>query len=173
MTSNYSNALLLSCLLAWPVTAAKSPLFPLCEALSGTWQGTSAEPGQSPKSTSMQAVCSADGLQLFIALNIRGHASESWWFTQQQNDVRLLLGKGELEPVVRRFSLYQQEDGFSLLGEGEVTERPALIRLIFEPVPEGWQWLQQVQFLDDDFTDYQVIRGIGLSRTAANQPAPG
>ncbi|MCF1427895.1 MAG: hypothetical protein LPD71_01010 [Shewanella sp.] len=168
MTSNYFNVLLFSWLLAGPVMAAKSPLSSLCDALSGSWQGTSAESGQSPKPSSIQAVCSADGLQLYIALDIQGHDSETWWFTQQQHDVRLLLGKGDREPVVRNFSLYQQEDSFSLLGQGEVAERPALIRLIFESVPGGWQWLQQVQFLDNDFTDYQVVRGIELSRPAAD-----
>ena len=56
--------------------------------------------------------------------------------------------------------------GFAFLGEGEIKQRPALIRLSFEAQSESkqaqWLWQQSAHFLDDDSDNYQVVRGISL-----------
>lgn len=162
MISNSSKALLLLAVVAMPATAEKIPLFSMCKALSGHWQGYSADAGQAPGQVQMQGVCSEDNRQLFLSVTVAGDKSESWWFSDVGSHIRLIMDNGVGEPVVREFSLYRQGKGFSLLGQGQVTERPAMVRLVFDAQDSGWRWLQQVQFLDDDYADYQVLRGIEL-----------
>ncbi|HAY94926.1 MAG TPA: hypothetical protein DCY70_13675, partial [Shewanella sp.] len=72
------------------------------------------------------------------------------------------------------FSLYRQNGDYSLLGEGVVTARSALIQLLFEAKGAGaqanaWQWTQNIQYLDDDVDRYQLFRGIEMTPVA---PSP-
>lgn len=60
------------------------------------------------------------------------------------------------------FSLYKQYGSFTLLGEGALNKRPALIQLRFELKNQGWLWLQNVQYLDDDTDRYLFYRGIEM-----------
>lgn len=160
MISNSFKALLVAALFSPPALAEKISLSTFCEALSGHWQGSAADTGQGPETVSMQGLCSGDRQQLFLSMTVAGERSESWWFSDMGSNIRLIMDKGVGDPIVRELSLYRQGEGFSLLGQGLVTERPAMVRLVFDPQDAGWRWLQQVQFLDDDYADYQVLRGI-------------
>ena len=70
------------------------------------------------------------------------------------------------------FSLCRQNGDYSLLGEGVVNARPALIQLLFDAQTRaqnqagGWQWTQNIQYLDDDIDRYQLFRGIEMTPVA-------
>lgn len=163
--SNSFKTLLVSICLSQPLAAAETPFADWCEAMSGHWQGTGARPGEPPKPLTIDALCSADRQQLFISVSrgVRYASSETWWFRRQGDKAMLTYYDGVTEDKGQEFSLYRRGDSYSLLGEGIITERPALIQLLFEPRDDGWQWLQQSQFLDDDLAQYRLYRGISLS----------
>ena len=58
------------------------------------------------------------------------------------------------EDKEQEFSLYVNQGSYSLLGEGKLNRRPALIQLRFDAKEFGWLWLQNMQYLDDDSDRY-------------------
>ncbi|WP_250885794.1 hypothetical protein [Shewanella jiangmenensis] len=162
--SNSFKYLLLAWSLLLPAAATEMPFADWCHALAGNWQGSGARSGELPKAITTQAICSADGAQLIISVSqgVRYASSETWWFRRQGDKVMLTFFDGVTEDKGREFSLYRRGDSYSLLGEGVITDRPALIQLLFEPKDGGWQWLQQSQFLDDEVERYQLYRGMSL-----------
>lgn len=166
---NFSKALVLSWLVAMPAAAEKISLASFCEAMAGQWRGYSAISDQKkPKKARVDGMCSADRRQLYMTVIPGGSsaASETWWFRQHGKDVLLTYHNGNDDPSTRIFTLYRKPQGFSLLGEGKVHNRPALIQLRFDKRRKGWQWLQQVQFLDSDTDGFVFVRGIDM------QPKP-
>jgi hypothetical protein len=146
------------------VQADRVAMAPFCQALSGQWQGNAARAGEAPKQVTVSGLCSSDSHQLFLSVSrsAKYPLSESWWFREQGDGVLLTYYDGVDADKQQYFSLYRQGEDFSLLGQGEVNKRPALIQLLFDAKKTGWQWRQNVQFLDDDSQDYLFFRGIDL-----------
>ncbi|QSX37107.1 hypothetical protein [Shewanella sedimentimangrovi] len=162
ISNSFSALLLFGCA---PLLAAPASFGDFCRTLAGHWQGPSAQAQETPKTVTTEVLCSADGRQLVISVSeaARHSFSETWWFRlQQEEQIWLTYYDGVGEDKRQRFSLYRRGDGYSLLGEGKLDDRPALIQLLFEPKGQGWQWLQQSQFLDDDAEQYRFYRGISL-----------
>ncbi|WP_185826861.1 hypothetical protein [Shewanella canadensis] len=144
--------------------ADKARFSDFCLSMAGQWQGTSAKLKQKPIQTYVSAICSADRRQLMLSVSRRAKHpfSETWWFRERGESTFLIYFDGVDEDKSQSFSLYQQHGSFSLLGEGELNKRPALIQLRFEPKETGWLWLQNVQYLDDDTDRYLFYRGIEM-----------
>ncbi|MCW3172085.1 hypothetical protein [Shewanella subflava] len=148
--------------------AAKVPLDVVCAALIGEWQGSAANPKGISKQVTSSIMCSADGRNMYISVSqgARFVNSETWWFRQRGSDIELVYSDGIKADIYQSLTLYQQVGGFAFLGEGEIKQRPALIRLSFEALSVGkqaqWLWQQSAHFLDDDSDNYQVVRGISL-----------
>lgn len=173
--SNSFSSALLALSASLPLAAAEMPFADWCTSLAGQWQGTGARPGEVPKSLTTQAMCSADRQQLIFSVSrgARFSNSETWWFRRQGDRVLLTYFNGVTEDKGQEFSLYRRGGGYSLLGEGVVNERPALIQLLFEPKDQGWQWLQQSRFLDDDIEQYRLYRGVSLQPLPASTGSQG
>ncbi len=144
--------------------ADKARFGDFCRSMAGQWQGTSAKLKQPPIQTSVSAICSADGRQLLLSVSrsARHPFSETWWFRERGESTYLIYFDGVEEDKSQSFSLYQQNGSYSLLGEGKLDKRPALIQLRFEAKDKGWIWLQNVQYLDDDTDRYLFYRGIEM-----------
>lgn len=172
--SNSFNSALCALSLLLPLAAAEMPFDQWCTSLAGQWQGTGARPGEAPKSLSIDVICSADRHQLIISVSrgVRYASSETWWFRRQGDKAMLTYFDGVTEDKGQLFSLYRRGDSYSLLGEGVVADRPALIQLLFEPQEQGWQWLQQSQFLDDDIAQYRLYRGLSMHPRQAGATQP-
>jgi len=99
---------------------------------------------------------------LSVSRNAKHPFSETWWFRDRGESTYLIYFDGVDEDKSQSFSLYQQNGSYSLLGEGELNKRSALIQLRFEPQESGWLWLQNVQYLDDDTDRYLFYRGIEM-----------
>ncbi|QIR16271.1 hypothetical protein HBH39_16410 [Shewanella aestuarii] len=145
---------------------AKIDLKPICPLLEGEWQGSAANPNGESKQVTTSVMCSADQLNLYISVSqgARFSNSETWWFRQRGANIGLVYSDGINTDVHQTFTLYQQDGSFTLLGKGEVKQRPALIRLSFEANEQNhWLWQQSAHFLDDDSDSYTVVRAIGLT----------
>ncbi|MCL1066188.1 hypothetical protein L2735_05115 [Shewanella olleyana] len=160
--------------------AAKVDISQFCPVLDGDWQGSAAKHGVAPREVTTSAICSSDKRNLMLTVS-RGDSnpnSEVWWFRSQGSEVLLTYTDGVGEDREQLFSLYQRGDSFTFLGKGKLNQRPALIRLSFEPkasvvAVEGssgseqslrtWLWRQSAHYLDDDSEQYQLIRAIELS----------
>ncbi len=150
--------------ISFAAQAQKVAFNQFCDALAGHWQGSSARSGQSPKQISISSVCSADKRQLMLSVSQGANHvfSETWWFRERGEDVLLTYYDGVDEDKQQSFTLYLNDESFSLLGRGELQKRPALIQLKFEKQELGWLWLQNAQFLDDDAERYIFFRGIEM-----------
>ncbi|AQS35539.1 hypothetical protein Sps_00319 [Shewanella psychrophila] len=144
--------------------AEKANFGDFCTLLAGHWQGSAAKLKQLPIQTSVQVICSADQQQLLVSVsrNANHKFSETWWFRRRGESTFLTYFDGVNEDKFQSFSLYRQYGSYTLLGEGELNKRPALIQLRFEPKGDGWLWLQNVQYLDDDTDRYLFYRGIEM-----------
>lgn len=159
--------------------AAKVDISQFCPVLDGDWEGSAAKSGVAPRHVTTAAICSSDKRNLMLTVS-RGDSnpnSEVWWFRAQGNDVLLTYTNGVGEDREQLFSLYQRGNSFTFLGKGQMNQRPALIRLRFEPKSsvgskEGqassgsWLWRQSAHYLDDDSEQYQLIRAIELRPVA-------
>ncbi|MPY26765.1 hypothetical protein FM037_01365 [Shewanella psychropiezotolerans] len=177
MISSYFRKSIVSCAIAlWvfmPISswAEKAHFGDFCTALAGHWQGSAAKLKQQPMQTSVQAICSADQQQLLVSVsrNANHNFSETWWFRRRGESTFLIYFDGVNEDKSQSFSLYRQYGSYTLLGEGELNKRPALIQLRFEPKDNGWLWLQNVQYLDDDTDRYLFYRGIEMVRVSLQE----
>ncbi len=170
------------------VAAAKIGFSEFCPQLSGQWQGNGAKVGESPRQVTVTGICSHDQRQLILSVSLGTKApySETWWFRQQGEQVLLTYFDGISSDKQQAFSLYEKNGDFSLLGEGIVNARPALIQLLFQSHPAqtfgdksqgrepslasmAWQWTQNIQYLDDDVDRYQLFRGIEMMPAASSQ----
>lgn len=148
--------------------AAKVSLDVFCASLIGEWQGSAANPNGVSKRVTSSIMCSADGRNMYISVSqgARFANSETWWFRQRGSDIQLVYSDGVNADIYQSLTLYQQADAFTFLGEGEIKQRPALIRLSFSATSVGaqtqWLWQQSAHFLDDDSDNYQVVRGVSL-----------
>ncbi|SIQ68517.1 hypothetical protein SAMN05421840_103159 [Shewanella morhuae] len=153
--------------------AAKVSFKEFCPQFVGQWAGDSAKVGEIPKKVTVNGFCSQDQRQLILSVSIgtRAPFSETWWFREQGSQVLLTYYDGVAEDKQQVFSLYRQNGDYSLLGEGIVSTRPALIQLLFDTkTPAGaWLWTQNIQYLDDDIDRYQLFRGIEMTPVA---PSP-
>lgn len=167
------------------VSAAKVDLSQFCPRLDGDWVGSAAKSGSRPKQVTTAAICSSDKRNLMLTVS-RGDSnpnSEVWWFRAHSGDVLLTYTDGVGADREQVFSLYQRGDSFTFLGKGQLNQRPALIRLSFEPLSsttsapidngnnDSWLWRQSAHYLDDDSQQYQLIRAIELTTVQPNQPA--
>ncbi|PTA48839.1 hypothetical protein C9I43_17425 [Shewanella morhuae] len=166
-------ALTLFALLPTSALAAKVSFKDFCPQFVGQWAGDSAKVGEIPKKVTVNGFCSQDQRQLILSVSIgtRAPFSETWWFREQGSQVLLTYYDGVAEDKQQVFSLYRQNGDYSLLGEGIVSTRPALIQLLFDTkTPAGaWLWTQNIQYLDDDIDRYQLFRGIEMTPVA---PSP-
>ncbi|GIU02115.1 hypothetical protein [Shewanella morhuae] len=166
-------ALTLFALLPISALAAKVSFKEFCPQFVGQWAGDSAKVGEIPKKVTVNGFCSQDQRQLILSVSIgtRAPFSETWWFREQGSQVLLTYYDGVAEDKQQVFSLYRQNGDYSLLGEGIVSTRPALIQLLFDTkTPAGaWLWTQNIQYLDDDIDRYQLFRGIEMTPVA---PSP-
>ncbi|WP_283627357.1 hypothetical protein [Shewanella baltica] len=169
-------ATLLSVFSSFSVMAAKVSFKEFCPQLVGQWAGDAAKAGEIPKKVAITGFCSHDQRQLILSVSIgtRAPFSETWWFREQGDQVLLTYYDGVAEDKQQVFSLYQQNGDYSLLGEGVVTARSALIQLLFEAKGAGaqanvWQWTQNIQYLDDDVDRYQLFRGIEMTPVAPSR----
>ncbi|GIU42524.1 hypothetical protein TUM3794_26040 [Shewanella colwelliana] len=155
-----------------PLHAKKIELAPFCQALVGHWQGEASRPQGVPKAITIDAICSADHRQLIISVSEHAshNLSETWWFRQTDFQVELIYFNGVDDDKRQQFSLYQEGEGFSLLGKGMVKQRPALIQLRFDPSDTGWLWLQNVQYLDHDDDGYQLYRALAFTPAGGVKP---
>lgn len=146
------------------VMAQKVGFTQFCDALAGDWQGSSARSGQDPKQVTIASLCSADKRQLILSVSQGANHifSETWWFRARGDEVLLTYYDGIDEDKQQSFTLYKNDESFSLLGQGELQKRPALIQLKFNKQYSGWLWLQNAQFLDDDVERYLFFRGIEM-----------
>lgn len=135
-----------------------------CSALDGQWEGSSAKLKQKPIQTHVNAVCSDDKRQLILTVNpsAKHPYSETWWFRARGDSTFLIYFDGVDEDKTQEFSLYHHQGSYSLLGEGELNGRPALIQLRYDAKEFGWLWLQNMQYLDDDSDGYLFYRGIEM-----------
>lgn len=105
-------------------------------------------------------------MYISISQGARFSNSETWWFRVRGNEIELIYSDGINADISQLFTLYQQGDGFTFLGKGEIKQRPALIRLSFDAQQANgkthWLWQQSAHFLDDDSDSYQVVRGVSL-----------
>ena len=151
-----------------PALANKVQLGQLCPLISGQWQGSAANPNGLSKQVTTSVLCSADNNNMYISISqgARFSNSETWWFRVRGNEIELIYSDGINADISQLFTLYQQGDGFTFLGKGEIKQRPALIRLSFDEQQTNnkthWLWQQSAHFLDDDSDSYQVVRGISL-----------
>ncbi|NLQ25537.1 hypothetical protein HGO26_22050 [Shewanella sp. S-1] len=174
--------------LLWGVTIALSAAIPLaahaakvsfsefCPQFTGQWVGDAAKVGEVPRKVTVTGFCSHDKRQLLLSVSVgtRAPYSETWWFREQGEQVLLTYYDGVSQEKQQVFSLYRQNGDYSLLGEGVVTARSALIQLLFEAKGAGaqanaWQWTQNIQYLDDDVDRYQLFRGIEMTPVAPSQ----
>ncbi|WP_185817648.1 hypothetical protein [Shewanella atlantica] len=164
ISSCFKCSLLLLSLFPPLSQADKARFSDFCLSMAGQWQGTSAKLKQPPVQTEVSAICSADRRQLILSVSrsAKHPFSETWWFRERGESTYLIYFDGVEEDKSQSFSLYQQNGSFSLLGEGELNKRPALIQLRFEPKGSGWLWLQNIQYLDDDTDRYLFYRGIEM-----------
>ncbi|MDT3337532.1 hypothetical protein Q4Q49_19880 [Shewanella sp. SP1S1-7] len=176
-------AIVLSVFSSSSVMAAKVSFKEFCPQLVGQWAGDAAKAGEIPKKVAVTGFCSHDQRQLILSVSIgtRAPFSETWWFREQGDQVLLTYYDGVAEDKQQVFSLYRQNGDYSLLGEGVVNARPALIQLLFDAQTQtqtqaraqnqagGWQWTQNIQYLDDDVDRYQLFRGIEMTPVA---PSP-
>ncbi len=164
ISSCFKFSLLLLTLYASPCWAEKAHFNEFCDALAGEWQGSAAKLKQAPLEVTVSTICSADKRQLIISVsrNANKPFSETWWFRVRGESVFLTYFDGDEIDKTQSFSLYKQYGSFTLLGEGELNKRPALIQLRFEPNKNGWLWLQNVQYLDDDTDRYLFYRGVEM-----------
>lgn len=157
-------------LLPFSALAAKASFNEFCPKLVGQWAGDAAKAGEPPRQVIVNGFCSHDQRQLMLSVSVGTHApySETWWFREQGEQVLLTYYDGVSQEKQQLFSLYQQNGDYSLLGEGMVNARSALIQLLFEAKsPQGvWQWTQNIQYLDDDIDRYQLFRGIEMAPIA-------
>ena len=166
------NALILALgsLALFPAQAAKISFKAFCPQMVGQWQGNAAKAGEIPRQVTVSGFCSHDQRQLILSVSVgtRAPYSETWWFREQGEQVLLTYYDGVSQEKQQVFSLYQQNGDYSLLGEGVVNARAALIQLLFEAKsPQGaWQWTQNIQYLDDDIDRYQLFRGIEMTPIA-------
>ena len=163
-------AIVLSVFSSSSVMAAKVSFKEFCPQLVGQWAGDAAKAGEIPKKVAVTGFCSHDQRQLILSVSVgtRAPYSETWWFREQGEQVLLTYYDGVAEDKQQVFSLYRQNWDYSLLGEGMVNARSALIQLLFEAKsPQGaWQWTQNIQYLDDDIDRYQLFRGIEMTPVA-------
>jgi hypothetical protein len=149
-----------------PITtwAERANFSEFCSALDGQWQGSSAKLKQKPIQTHVNAVCSDDKRQLILTVNpsAKHPFSETWWFRVRGDSTFLIYFDGVDEDKEQEFSLYVNQGSYSLLGEGKLNRRPALIQLRFDAKEFGWLWLQNMQYLDDDSDRYLFYRGIEM-----------
>ncbi|WP_144211514.1 hypothetical protein [Shewanella donghaensis] len=189
---NLWRFILISCLcVSSDSFAARIELTQFCPILAGQWAGSAAKSGMAPRQVQTSVMCSHDKRNLILSVS-KGDTnpySETWWFRQQGTQVLLTYSNGAGEDRQQLFSLYQQGETYSLLGEGSLNQRPALIRLEFLPLdsvtlkPEAepkksvtpqskqassWLWRQSAHYLDDDSQRYQLIRGIELTANASH-----
>lgn len=152
------------------VQAAKVSFKAFCPQMVGQWQGNAAKAGEILRQVTVSGFCSHDQRQLILSVSVgtRAPYSETWWFREQGEQVLLTYYDGVSQEKQQVFSLYQQNGDYSLLGEGVVNARAALIQLLFEAKsPQGaWQWTQNIQYLDDDIDRYQLFRGIEMTPIA-------
>lgn len=163
-------AITLSVFSSFSVMAAKVSFNEFCPKLAGQWTGDAAKAGEIPKQVTVNGFCSQDQRQLMLSVSVgtRAPYSETWWFRKQGEQVLLTYYDGVSQEKQQVFSLYQQNGDYSLLGEGVINARSALIQLLFEAKsPQGaWQWTQNIQYLDDDIDRYQLFRGIEMTPVA-------
>lgn len=169
-------AIVLSVFSSFSVMAAKVSFKEFCPQLVGQWAGDAAKAGEIPRKVAVTGFCSHDQRQLILSVSIgtRAPFSETWWFREQGEQVLLTYYDGVSQEKQQLFSLYQQNGDYSLLGEGVVNARPALIQLLFDAQTQtqaqnqagGWQWTQNIQYLDDDIDRYQLFRGIEMTPVA-------
>jgi hypothetical protein len=151
-----------------PALANKVQFGQLCPLISGQWQGSAANPNGLSKQVTTSVLCSADNNNMYISISqgARFSNSETWWFRVRGNEIELIYSDGINADISQLFTLYQQGDGFTFLGKGEIKQRPALIRLSFDAQQANgkthWLWQQSAHFLDDDSDSYQVVRGVSL-----------
>lgn len=162
--------LILGMIVPCSAVAAKVNFEIFCPELAGNWAGSAAKWGEAPKAVTVTGVCSGDRRQLILSVSVGTHApfSETWWFRAQGERVLLTYFDGVSADKQQLFSLYRQQGNYSLLGEGEINARPALIQLLFEVKAsagqgQAWQWTQNMQYLDTDIDRYQLFRGIELN----------
>lgn len=166
------------------VWAEKVSFAQFCPELAGQWSGNAAKAGEAPKWVTVTGVCSGDLRQLMLTVSVgtKSPFSETWWFRDKGEQVQLTYFDGVSEDKQQLFSLYQQSGDYSLLGQGVVNGREALIQLLFQSADtqgaknnvekariQPWQWLQNVQFLDDDVDGYRFFRGIEMTPVASPQ----
>ena len=164
----YCAVCLLGMVPAWGF-AQKINIDLFCPKLAGHWQGTAANADLEPVEVTTQIMCSADKRNMYITVSrgSRFSNSETWWLQQRDDHVVLVYSNGVTDSVIQHFTLYEQSGSYSLLGKGEINQRPALVQLAFEPIMlnkrfSGWQWQQSAHYLDDDSSQYQVVRAIDL-----------
>lgn len=164
ISSCFRSGLLLVLLFPCLSWAEKVKFSEFCVAMAGHWQGSAAKLKQLPIQSSVQSICSHDQRQLLISVsrNANHKFSETWWFRRRGESTFLTYFDGVTEDKYQSFSLYRQYGNYTLLGEGELNKRPALIQLRFERKTPGWLWLQNVQYLDDDTDRYLFYRGIEM-----------
>ncbi|MCH1930010.1 hypothetical protein L9G16_07440 [Shewanella sp. A25] len=153
----------------FPAAAAKVSFKTFCLDFAGQWQGNAAKVGESPRRVTVAGVCSQDQRQLFLSVSVGTKApySETWWFREQGEQVQLTYFDGVSADKQQMFSLYRKNGDYSLLGEGEINARSALIQLLFEAkAANTWLWTQNMQYLDDDIDRYQLFRGIEMTPVA-------
>ena len=150
--------------------AAKVSFNEFCPKLAGQWTGNAAKAGEIPKQVIVNGFCSHDLRQLILSVSVgtRAPYSETWWFREQGEQVLLTYYDGISQEKQQVFSLYRQNGDYSLLGEGVVNMRSALIQLLFEAKSSqgAWLWTQNIQYLDDDIDRYQLFRGIEMTPIA-------
>ncbi|MCL1142863.1 hypothetical protein [Shewanella gaetbuli] len=162
------SLLLLTNLNAYANTG-KGQLSQLCPLITGQWQGSAANPSGNVKSVETAIMCSADQRNLYISVSkgARFNNSETWWFRLRGQALELIYSDGINADINQSLTLYQQGDGFTFLGKGQIQQRPALVRLSFDPIDSAdnkrWLWQQSAHYLDDDSDSYQVIRAIELN----------
>ncbi len=164
ISSFFKVSLYLLILFSSPSWAEKVQFSEFCDALDGEWLGSAAKLKQPPSAVSVSALCSADKRQLVISVsqNANKPFSETWWFRLRGQSAFLTYFDGINTDKTQYFSLYKQYGSYTLLGEGVLNKRPALIQLRFELKEQGWLWLQNVQYLDDDTDRYLFYRGIEM-----------
>ncbi|MGL4473816.1 MAG: hypothetical protein ACRCT7_05065 [Shewanella sp.] len=163
---NYFRCMLVcACLSSNSLAVAKeqATFADVCGVIAGQWVGPAASTARRYLAAQVEAICSHDGKQLMLMTTLETDAAtSSWWFVQLPDRIQLMQrdNHGKFRQI--DVSLYDYGDGFSFLGLTEVNGREALLKLIFEPLAVGWQWQQQLQYLDDDSETYQVFLSVDL-----------
>ncbi|MCA1898611.1 MULTISPECIES: hypothetical protein [Shewanella] len=166
----------LSVVTPFSAVATKISFNEFCAQFVGQWTGDAAKVGEIPRKVTTTGLCSHDQRQLILSVSVgtRAPYSETWWFREQGEQVLLTYYDGISQEKQQVFSLYRKNGDYSLLGEGVVNARSALIQLYFQTQPSSsqhnaWQWTQNIQYLDDDVDRYQLFRGIEMTPVTPSQ----